>query len=104
MAEALAESGDKPGAIEQYRQILDLQHGYIAARVALAELLDPDGALEQLRIVVAADPQDVPALEQIGDIESARGHTVEARAAYTQALAAATERASKKRISKKLNP
>ena len=104
LAETLAESGDRAGAIEQYRQILDLQPGYIAARVALAELLDPDGALEQLRIVVAADPQDVPALEQIGDIESARGHTVEARAAYTQALAAATERASKKRISKKLNP
>jgi tetratricopeptide (TPR) repeat protein len=102
LAEALAASGDKPGAIDLYRRILAEQPGYIAARLALAGLLDPDDALVQLRIVVEADPQNLPALEQIGDVESARGHAPEARAAYTAALAAATDRSAKKRIAVKL--
>ena len=102
LAELLASTGDKAGAIEQYRNILVQQPGYIAARLALVRLLDPEGAVEQLRIVVQADPQNVPALEQMGDLESARGHATEARAAYTQAQAAASDRADKKRIAGKL--
>jgi tetratricopeptide (TPR) repeat protein len=102
LAALLASTGDKTGAIEQYRNILTQQPGYIAARLALARLLDPEGAIEQLRIVVQADPQNVAALEQTGDFESARGHAAEARAAYTQAIAAASERGDKKRIAGKL--
>jgi hypothetical protein len=37
-------------------------------------------------------------LEQMGDIESARGNLAEARVAYNTALAAAPDRATKKRI------
>jgi tetratricopeptide (TPR) repeat protein len=102
LAEALAASGDKPGAIDLYRRILAQQPSYLAGRLALASLLDPDHALVQLRIVVEADPQNLPALEQIGDLESARGHAAEATAAYTAALAAATDRSGRKRINVKL--
>jgi tetratricopeptide (TPR) repeat protein len=102
LAELLASTGDKPGAIEQYRNILTQQPGYIAARLALAHLLEPAGALEQLRIVTQTDPDNVAALEQIGDLESAAGHATEARVAYAKAIAAASDHATKKRISGKL--
>ena len=102
LAELLTSTGDRPGAIEQYRHILTQQPGYIAARLALAHLLEPAGALEQLRIVTQADPENVAALEQMGDLESAAGHATEARVAYAKAVAAASDRATKRRISGKL--
>ena len=102
LAETLAESGDRAGAIEQYRQIVDQRPNYVAARLALARLLGPDAALEQLRAVLAANPKNIMALEQTGDIESARGHGAEARAAYNSALQTTADRAAKKRIATKL--
>ena len=106
LAEMLAESGDTAGAIAEYRRVLSLKPAYIAARVALAGLLeksgDADAALVELRAALQSDAGDAAVLEQIGDIEAARGHTAEAREAYSSALRVA-EGASKKRIQKKLN-
>ena len=48
--------------------------------------------------VLAANPKNIMALEQTGDIESARGHGAEARAAYNSALQTTADRAAKKRI------
>jgi len=102
LAETLTETGDRAGAIEQYRQIVSQRPNYVAARLALAHLLDPDPALEQLRAVLADNPKNTVALEQTGDIESARGHSTEARAAYTSALQSTSDGAAKKRIAGKL--
>ncbi len=108
LAETLAATGDRTGAIEQYRQIVALKPEYIAARVALARLLaqsgDPDAALNELRRASAADPQNTAILEQIGDIEAARGRAAEAKIAYTSALASTSDRAARKRLSGKLRP
>jgi tetratricopeptide (TPR) repeat protein len=106
LAETLADSGDRAGAIEQYRQVLAVKPGYIAARVALAGLLaksgDADGAIRELRVVSSADTQNAAVFEQIGDLEAARGHSTEARAAYSSALGAEVDRASRKRVEGKL--
>ncbi len=105
LAETLAAAGDRAGAIEQYRQVVALKPEYIAARVALARLLaqsgDPEAALQQLRQASAADPRHTAILEQIGDIEAARGRAQEARSAYTAALASTSERAERKRLNGK---
>jgi len=107
LAETLADSGDRTGAIEQYRQVLAAKPSYAGARVALADLLaksgDADGAIQELREASQTNPQNAAVLEQIGDIEAARGRSAEARAAYTSALAATSDRAAKKRISAKLS-
>jgi tetratricopeptide (TPR) repeat protein len=106
LAETLADSGDPAGAVEQYRQVLAAKPGYAGARIALADLLaksgDTDGAIRELREASKNDPQNAALLEQIGDIESDRGHPVEARAAYSSALSATSDRAARKRINEKL--
>jgi tetratricopeptide (TPR) repeat protein len=106
LAETLADSGDRAGAIEQYRQVLALKPGYPAARVALAGQLakngDPDGALEELRSTVSADAKNASALELMGDIESGRGRSVEARQAYSLGLKATSDRGARKRMQEKL--
>lgn len=106
LAETLADSGDRAAAIEQYRQVLAAKPAYAGARIALAALLaksgDADGAIRELREASQNDQQNAAVLEQIGDIEAARGHQEEARAAYTSALAATSDRAVKKRINEKL--
>jgi Flp pilus assembly protein TadD len=102
LAETLAESGDHAGAIEQYRQIVTQRPAYLAARFALARLLDPDAALVELRAIVEASPQNSQAFELTGDIESARGRSTEARAAYNSAVQFASDHAAKKRIAAKL--
>jgi Flp pilus assembly protein TadD len=102
LAETLADSGDRAGAIDQYREIVNQRPAYVAARLALARLLEPDAALEQLRAILAANPKNTVALEQTGDIESARGRATEARAAYNSALQSTADRAAKKRIAGKL--
>jgi tetratricopeptide (TPR) repeat protein len=106
LAETLADSGDRAGAIEQYRQVLALKPGYPAARVALAGQLakngDPDGALEELRSTVSADAKNASALELMGDIESGRGRSVEARQAYSLGLKASSDRGARKRMQEKL--
>jgi protein O-GlcNAc transferase len=106
LAETLTQDGDLPGAIEQYRRVLALKPDYIAAHVALARLLsksgDAEGALTESRSASMADPKNAGVLEQIGDIEAARGRTVEARAAYQAALGLSTEKAARKRLGDRL--
>jgi tetratricopeptide (TPR) repeat protein len=106
LAEILADSGDRMGAIEEYQRVLTLKPQYVAARVALAGLFaksgDPEAALGQLRRVTEADAQNAAVLEQIGDIESARGKATEARAAYQSAATAASDSTARKRIQNKL--
>ncbi|HEY1756515.1 MAG TPA: tetratricopeptide repeat protein [Bryobacteraceae bacterium] len=106
LAEALAQDGDTAGAIEQYRRVLALKPDYIAAHLALAQLLaknsDPEGALAELRSAAAADPKNPAILEQIGDVEAARGRAAEARSAYQSALGLSPESAAKKRLNQKL--
>jgi len=102
LAETLAENGDKPGAIEQYRQIVAQRPGYVAAHLALARLLEPDAAIAELRAVLNANPKNSVAWEQTGDIEAARGRAAEARAAYNSALQSTADKAAKKRIASKL--
>ena len=105
LAETLAGSGDAAGAIDEYRRVLASKPGYIAARVALAGLLaksgDSEAAIKEWRVAQQADPQDPEVLEQIGDLEAARGHAAEARQAYRSAIQA-SEGAARKRIEKKL--
>ncbi len=106
LAGTLAQDGDTPGAIEQYRQVLALKPGYIAAYLALAQLLarsgDAEGALQELRGAAALDARNSGVFEQIGDVESARGRTADARAAYQSALGLSPERAARKRLGDKL--
>ena len=91
-------TGDTAGAIEQYRQVLVLKPD-IRGRSSR-----PGGALGQERRcrrsaagaahgVRGADPQNSGVFEQIGDVESARGRTAEARAAYQSALGLSPEKA-----------
>jgi tetratricopeptide (TPR) repeat protein len=106
LADALAASGDRAGAIEQYRAVLVAKPGYIAARTALADQLaksgDPEAAIAELRVALQGNEENAAVLEQIGDLESSRGRMAEANQAYTSALAASADRASKKRLQAKL--
>jgi tetratricopeptide (TPR) repeat protein len=102
LAETLADSGDRTGAIEQYRQIVTERPGYVAAHLALARLLEPDAAIAELRVVLNTNPKSTVAWEQTGDIEAARGRSTEARAAYNSALQFTSDHAAKKRIETKL--
>jgi predicted negative regulator of RcsB-dependent stress response len=85
--------------------VLEEKPDYVAARIALADILaktnDRDGALDQLRQVTKLDSQDPALFERIGDLEAARQHTAEARAAYQSALDLKPERAVRKRIENK---
>ena len=106
LAGALATSGNNAAAIEQYRKVLEAKPDYVAAHNALADLLaktgDRDGALDQLHEVTKVDSQDPDLFERIGDLEAARQHPAEARAAYQSALGLKPARAIRKRIENKL--
>jgi protein O-mannosyl-transferase len=106
LAGALRSGGDNAQAIEEYRKVLEAKPEYVAARIALADLLaktgDRDGALDQLRQVTKQDSQDPDLFERIGDLEAARQHPAEARAAYQSALGLKPVRATRKRIENKL--
>jgi tetratricopeptide (TPR) repeat protein len=107
LAGALASGDDNAQAIDEYRKVLEAKPEYVAARIALADLLaktgDRDGALDQLRQVTKQDSQDPDLFERIGDLEAARQHPAEARAAYQSALGLKPPRAVRKRIENKLN-
>ncbi len=106
LAGALATAGDKAQAIEEYRKVLEAKPEYAAAHITLADLLaktgDRDGALDQLRQVTKQGSQDPELFERIGDLEAARQHSADARAAYQSALELKPARAERKRIEKKL--
>ena len=105
MAETLAATGDNQGAIAEYRKVLADKPGYIAARLALARLLaktgDNDGALKELQQAAGADTQNPDILEQMGDLQAARGQKTEAQAAYDQAAKLTTDSSSRKRLKHK---
>jgi len=106
LAAALEERGDNAAAIEEYRKILAAKPTYVAAHLALAGLLvktkATDEAIQELREVVKQDPQSFASFEQIGDLEAARQHPAEAKAAYEAALPLAPDRSARKRINGKL--
>ena len=62
----------------------------------------PTGRSEELRQTSTARSQNPELFEQIGDLEAARQHAAEARAAYQSALDLAPDRAARKRIGNKL--
>jgi tetratricopeptide (TPR) repeat protein len=106
LAATLAASGDTAAAIAEYRKVLEVKPGYVAAHIALAGLLsksgDSEGALQELRELSKQEPQNSGVFEQIGDVEAARQHPAEARAAYKSALDLAPDRDARKRVSNKL--
>jgi len=103
----LADRGDNPAAIEEYRKVLAAKPEYSAARLALAGLLaksgDAEGALNELRQVSKTDSQNPNVFEQIGDLEAGLKRATEAKAAYQSALDLKPERGVRKRIANKLN-
>jgi predicted negative regulator of RcsB-dependent stress response len=90
----------------EYRKVLEAKPGYLAARVALAGLLaksgDAEGGLRELRELSKQDTRNSGLFEQIGDLEVARQHPGEAKAAYRSALDLAPDREARKRVSNKL--
>jgi len=68
----------------------------------LAKAGDAESAVKELRQAAASNPQNSDLLEQIGDIEAARGHVAEAKAAYESASGVAPDTTTRKRIEKKL--
>ena len=106
LAGALAASGDNAGAIAEYRKVVQAKPGYVAAREALAGLLaksgDSDGALKELKELSKQNTQDSGLYEQIGDLEAAKQHPAEAKAAYETALGLAPDRDARKRLGNKL--
>ena len=106
LAEALAKSGKPADAASEYREVLRRKPAYVAARLALSDLMqrsnEMDGALEQLAEAAKLAPQNAEVQEEIGDVQSARGHRDEAAAAYRAALASAADGAARKRLRSKL--
>jgi tetratricopeptide (TPR) repeat protein len=106
LAATLATAGDNAAAIAEYRKVLEAKPGYPAAHLALAGVLaksgDSEGALQELRELSKQQPQNSGVLEQIGDVEAARKHPTEARAAYKSALDLAPDRDARKRIGNKM--
>jgi tetratricopeptide (TPR) repeat protein len=106
LAGELEAQGENGAAVEEYRKVLEAKPDYVAARIALADVLaktnDRDGALEQLHEVTKRDTMDPALFERIGDLEAARQHPAEARAAYQAALDLKPERGLRKRVEAKL--
>jgi tetratricopeptide (TPR) repeat protein len=97
---------DPKEAIVEYRAALQVRPEYLAARLALAGLLektgDAESALQELRQALKQDQKSAAIFEQIGDLEAARKHDAEARAAYESALQNAPDSQTGKRIRKKM--
>ena len=93
-------------AIAEYEAILKIRPEYVAARLALAGLLektgDRDRAAAELRAAAKAEPGSSSIWERLGDLEKARNNAAEAKAAYEQAVEHAPDSAARKRIRKKL--
>src|SRR5262249_38653881 len=98
--------GEAAEATEQYRAVIASKPEYVAAHMALAELLtksgDTSAALEQLQAASRLQPDNAAVRERIGDIERERGRTAEAGAAWQAALERTGEGGDKKRIAKKI--
>ncbi len=108
LARALAARGENTEAVEHYREFIERQPNYAAARLALADLLlrqaQPDlpAALSQLEAVEKMQPNHYEAHERRGDLERNRGNAVEAAKAYESALQNAPDKRTRKRIREKM--
>src|SRR5262249_49706095 len=103
---SLAEASPDPNeSIAEYRTVLKDRPEYLAARIALADLLvktgDADGALRELQEPLKQSPKSAAIFERIGDVESGRNRTAEARAAYESAIQNAPDANTAKKIRKK---
>ena len=100
---SLAEKLDDPkSAAAEYRAVLKERPDYLAARLALAGVLEKtgeaDAALMELQAALILEPASAAIHERIGDLERSRNRTAEARAAYEAALKTAADPAARKRI------
>jgi tetratricopeptide (TPR) repeat protein len=108
LARAFAARGENKEAIEQYREFIERQPGYVAARLALAELLlrqdqpDLEGAATQLQAAEKLQPNQYATHERLGDLERQRGNAAEAARAYQAALSYAPDNKTRKRIRGKM--
>jgi tetratricopeptide (TPR) repeat protein len=108
LARALAARGETTEAIEHYREFIERQPDYPAARLALADLLlrqqqpDLEGALSQLEAVEKMQPNHYETHERRGDLERNRGKTAEAAKAYESALRYAPDKKTRKRTREKM--
>jgi tetratricopeptide (TPR) repeat protein len=108
LARALAARGENTEAIEHYREFIERQPDYAAARLALADLLlrrdqpDLEGALNQLEAVEKMQPNHYETYERRGDLERNRGNTTAAARAYESALQHAPDKRTRKRIREKM--
>ncbi|MEO7651835.1 MAG: tetratricopeptide repeat protein, partial [Bryobacteraceae bacterium] len=97
---------DPKEAIAEYRGILAMRGDYVAARLALATLLEKTGdkpaALLELREAAKVESRSSTIQERIGDLEQASGHSAEAKAAYEAAIEQAPDSQAKKRLRRKL--
>ena len=79
---------------------------YLAARIALADLLlklgNSDEARRELNEVVSRDAANSSAWERLGDLEASRNRSNEAQSAYQKALESAPDGAARKRIRNKI--
>ncbi len=106
LAQLFAQRGDNPAATEHYRYIVNAKPEFVAARLALADLLiksnQPDAGLEQLRAASRLDAQNAAVWERIGDVEKSLNHAAEARDAYATALKLESEKSDQKRVRTKM--
>ncbi|MGH9723009.1 MAG: tetratricopeptide repeat protein, partial [Bryobacteraceae bacterium] len=96
---------DSKAAIVEYQEILKIRPDYVAARLALADLLvktgDHQGAVTELREALKTEPRSSTIHEKIGDVEKSRNRSAEAAEAYRRALELAPDSTTRKRIRKK---
>ncbi len=106
LAELLAQRGENPAAIEQYRLIVNAKPEFVAARTALAELYIKSNqvqpGLDELRAVSRIDAENASIWERIGDVEKSLNHATEARDAYATALKLEAEKSDQKRVRTKM--
>ena len=89
--EALAALGQRGRAETSFRQALTADPAALPARMGLGRVLlrtDPAGAAAQFRAVLAAQPADAAALNDLGIARDLRGRHLAAQNAYRAALAA----------------
>ena len=106
LARALARNGRTAEAIVEYERLIASKPEYVAARRALAELQakigNYDSAIQQLQEVLKTNASNPLILEQMGDVEKARGNPRSAQDAYVKALNESADDAIRKRIRKKM--
>ena len=79
---------DPKQSIEEYRAILSARPDYLAARLAVVDLLeksgDAAGAVQELQQALKIDDKNAAIYERIGDLEAKANHPAESRAAMNR--------------------